>query len=56
MEVCYANQPRMFSGKLNVNAFDPNERKKAINAMKNGVDEAFDLGASCIRVFLASIR
>jgi len=51
MEVCYANQPRMFSNKLNINAFDPNERKKAMSMMKNGVDEAFDLGASCIRVF-----
>ena len=51
MEVCYANQPRMFSNKLNVNDPDPKERKKALNAMKNGIDEAFDLGASCIRVF-----
>jgi sugar phosphate isomerase/epimerase len=51
MEVCYANQPRMFSNKLDMNAFDPKERKKAINAMKNGAKEAFDLGASCMRVF-----
>jgi len=51
MEVCYANQPRMFSNKLNINAFDPAERKKAISMMKSGIDEAFDLGASCIRVF-----
>jgi len=51
LEVCYANQPRMFSNKLNLNAFDPSERKKAIEAMKKGTDEAFDLGASCIRVF-----
>jgi hypothetical protein len=26
-------------------------RKKAINAMENGTNEAFDLGASVIRVF-----
>lgn len=51
MEVCYANQPRMFSNKLNINAFDPVERKKAIGMMKNGIDEAFDLGASTARVF-----
>jgi sugar phosphate isomerase/epimerase len=51
MEVCYANQPRMFSNKLDMNAFDPKERKKALNGMKNGVKEAFDLGASCMRVF-----
>src|SRR5512139_4221427 len=34
MEVCYANQPRMFSLKLNLNAFDPAERNKAINAIQ----------------------
>ena len=51
MEVCYANQPRMFSLKLNINDLDPKERKKAIGAMKNGVDEAFQLGATCMRVF-----
>jgi sugar phosphate isomerase/epimerase len=51
MEVCYANQPRMFSNKLDLNAFDPKERQKAIGMMKNGINEAFDLGASAIRVF-----
>jgi sugar phosphate isomerase/epimerase len=51
MEICYANQPRIFTNKLDLNSFDPKERKKAINAMKNGVDEAFQLGASCMRVF-----
>ena len=51
MEVCYANQPRMFSNKLDLNHFDIKERKKAINAIKNGVHEAFDLGASCMRIF-----
>jgi len=51
MEVCYANQPRMFSNKLNINHLDPVERKKAMSMMKNGIDEAYDLGASCARVF-----
>jgi sugar phosphate isomerase/epimerase len=51
MEICYANQPRVFTNKLDLNSFDPKERKKAINAIKNGVDEAFQLGASCMRVF-----
>lgn len=51
MEVCYANQPRMFSNKLDLNAFDPKEKRKAINMMKNGVNEAFDLGATAMRVF-----
>jgi len=51
MEICYANQPRMFTLKLNINDLDPTERKKAMSAMKNGVDEAFQLGAACMRVF-----
>jgi sugar phosphate isomerase/epimerase len=51
MEVCYANQPRMFSNKLDMNAFDPKERRKALNGMINGIHEAFDLGATCMRVF-----
>jgi len=51
MEVCYACQPRMFTNKLNINHFDPNERQKAISMMKNGIKEAYDLGASCARVF-----
>ncbi len=51
LEVCYANQPRIFSQKLDLNSTDPKERKKAVGAMKNGVDEAFQLGASCMRVF-----
>lgn len=51
MEVCYACQPRMFSNKLNINHFDPGERGKALGMMKSGIDEAYDIGASCARVF-----
>ena len=51
MTVCYANQPRMFSNKMNINHFDSSERRKAIDMMKSGIDEAFDLGATAIRVF-----
>ena len=51
MTVCYANQPRMFSNKMNINHFDATERRKAIDMMKSGIDEAFDLGATAIRVF-----
>jgi len=50
LEVCYATQPRVLSNKLNLNAFDPAERKKAISGVKSGIDEAYDLGASAIRV------
>jgi len=51
LTVCYANQPRMFTLKLNINDFDPTERAKAMSAMKNGVNEAFQLGATSMRVF-----
>lgn len=51
LEVAYANQPRMFTGKFNLNSFDASERKKAVDAMKTGVDEAFHLGATSMRVF-----
>ena len=51
MEVCYACQPRMFANKLNINHFDPIERGKALGMMKSGIDEAYDIGASCARVF-----
>ena len=51
MEVCYDCQPRMFSNKLNINHFDAGERAKALGMMKNGIDEAYDIGASVARVF-----
>jgi sugar phosphate isomerase/epimerase len=51
MEVCYACQPMLFSQKLNINHFDRGERKKALNAMKNGISQAYHLGASSARVF-----
>ena len=50
MEVCYATQPRVLGQKLNPNSFDKVERNKAINNMKSGIEEAYQLGASCVRV------
>ena len=50
MQVCYATQPRVLSQKLNLNAFDAAERKKALSGVKSGIDEAYHIGASCIRV------
>jgi sugar phosphate isomerase/epimerase len=49
MEVCYATQPKVLTNKLNLNSLDIIERKKAVNAVKGCVDEAFDIGASWIR-------
>jgi len=50
LSVAYATQPRILGNKLNLNAFDANERGKAINAVKNCVDEAYDLGAEVVRI------
>ncbi|MEW8957680.1 sugar phosphate isomerase/epimerase family protein [Neomoorella humiferrea] len=50
MEVCYACQPAIFSQKLNLNSFDPGERKRAIKQVFNCLKEASDLGASAVRI------
>jgi sugar phosphate isomerase/epimerase len=46
----YATQPRILGQKLNPNSLDAAERKKAIDNVKRGIDEAYQLGASCVRV------
>lgn len=50
LTVCYATQPKVLTMKLNLNSFDEKERKDAIGSVKSCVDEAYDLGASVIRV------
>jgi len=50
MQVCYATQPRVLGQKLNPNALDAAERKKAVSNVKRGIDEAYQLGASSVRV------
>ncbi|MCP5514913.1 MAG: TIM barrel protein [Spirochaetales bacterium] len=50
MKVCYACQPRVLSQKLNLNSFDKAERRKAIEGVKKGIDEAYHIGATSIRV------
>ncbi len=50
LAVYYATQPAMLSQKLNLNALDPSERRKAINQVKNCINEAYDLGARAVRV------
>lgn len=50
MEVVYATQPVMFSNKFNLNHLDSGERKKAINAVFNCLREAYDLGATAVRI------
>lgn len=48
--VAYATQPRVFGGKLNPNSLDAKERAKAVGSIKSGVEEAFNLGASVVRL------
>jgi sugar phosphate isomerase/epimerase len=50
LTVCYATQPTILGGKLNPNALDPAERRRALSALKNCVDEAYDVGASWVRL------
>src|SRR5690606_7775141 len=50
LSVAYATQPRILGNKLNLNAFDAGERNRAISAVKNCIDEAYDLGAEVVRL------
>ncbi len=50
LEVVYATQPVMFPGKLNLNHPDKGERKKAIKAVFNCLKEAYDIGATAVRI------
>lgn len=50
LSVAFATQPRILQGKLNLNAFDIKERNAAIAAVKNSIDEAYDLGAEVVRL------
>lgn len=50
LTVCYATQPKVLSLKLNLNSLDMKERNSAISSVKSCVDEAYDLGASVIRL------
>ena len=52
LKVCYGAQPRLLGPKLNPNAIDEDERKKAEATLLEAVDEAEDLGAKGI-AFLA---
>jgi sugar phosphate isomerase/epimerase len=50
LSVAYATQPRILGNRLNLNSFDPVERGRAISAVKNCIDEAYDLGAEVVRL------
>ncbi len=45
LSVAYGAQPRLLVNKLNINSFDEEERKRAVQQIKEGIDEAYELGA-----------
>jgi len=48
LAVAYGAQPRLLIGNLNLNSFDEEEKKKAVEEAKAGVDEAYELGAKSL--------
>jgi len=45
MEVAYGGQPRLLTTGLNINDLDEAGRQKAIKSLKEGIDEAYEMGA-----------
>lgn len=50
MTVGYGAQPALLTQKLNLNGFDPVERKRAVDQVKACTDEAAEVGASALAV------
>ena len=45
LEVAYGGQPRLLTTGLNINDLDEEGRQKAIATLKEGIDEAYEMGA-----------
>jgi sugar phosphate isomerase/epimerase len=45
MRVGYGGQPRLLTTGMNINNLDEGERRKALDSLKEGIDEAYELGA-----------
>ena len=45
MEVAYGGQPRLLTTGMNINDLDEEARKKALANLKEGIDEAYEMGA-----------
>jgi len=48
MSIAYAAQPRLLTQGLNINDLDESGRRKAVDTLKEGVDEACECGASAL--------
>ena len=45
MSVTYGGQPRLLTTGLNINDLDEGDRQKALASLKEGIDEAYEMGA-----------
>ncbi len=45
MTVAYGGQPRLLTTGLNINDLDDGKRRQAIATLKEGIDEAYEMGA-----------
>ncbi len=45
LTLCYGSQPRMLTTGSNINDLDDGKRKTALASLKEGIDEAYELGA-----------
>jgi len=48
LKVYYGAQPRLLTQDLDLNSFDEKERKKAIDTIKDGIDEAQEMNAEAV--------
>lgn len=52
---CFGAQPILLAGKLDLNHADPAARKRAVDAVKDGIDQAVDLGCGAAAVLSGKI-
>jgi sugar phosphate isomerase/epimerase len=45
MTVAYGSQPRLLTTGMNINDLDENKRQQALESLKEGIDEAYEIGA-----------
>lgn len=45
LTLTYGSQPRMLTTGMNINDLDPQRRQAALDSLKQGIDEAYELGA-----------
>ena len=46
MTIAYGAQPRLLTTGLNINSVNEEERQKAVTILKEGIDEAYEMGAA----------